>query len=65
VLGGTSLAGGRGSLVGTFIGAIFIAVITNGMTLLNVQSFYQQIIMGFVILLAVLIDRLRRGTAGD
>jgi ribose transport system permease protein len=65
VLGGTSLAGGRGSLVGTFIGAIFIAVITNGMTLMNVASFYQQIIMGVVILLAVLVDRLRRGPTGE
>jgi ribose transport system permease protein len=51
--------GGRGSLVGTLIGAVFIAILSNGMTLLNVQSFYQQIIMGAVILAAVFVDRIR------
>jgi ribose transport system permease protein len=61
VLGGTSLMGGRGSLVGTLIGALIIGVLINGLTLLNVESFYQLIIQGAVILLAVFIDRLRRG----
>lgn len=57
VIGGTSLAGGRGRIVGTLIGALIIGVIDNGLNLLNVSSFYQQIVKGGVILLAVLLDR--------
>ncbi|RWZ54670.1 ribose ABC transporter permease [Halobacillus fulvus] len=57
VLGGTSLAGGRGRLYGTLIGALIIGVLDNGLNLLNVSSFYQQIVKGGVILLAVLLDR--------
>ncbi|KGX88325.1 ABC transporter permease subunit [Pontibacillus marinus] len=57
VLGGTSLAGGRGRIVGTLIGALIIGVLDNGLNLLNVSSFYQQIVKGGVILLAVLLDR--------
>jgi len=57
VLGGTSLAGGRGWVVGTLIGAIIIGVLDNGLNLLNVSSFYQQVVKGAVILLAVLLDR--------
>lgn len=57
VIGGTSLMGGRGRIVGTLIGALIIGVIGNGLNLLNVSSFYQQIVKGGVILLAVLLDR--------
>jgi ribose transport system permease protein len=57
VLGGTSLAGGRGWIFGTLVGALIIGVLNNGLNLLGVSSFYQQVIKGSVILLAVLLDR--------
>jgi ribose transport system permease protein len=60
VVGGTSLAGGRGTAWGTFLGALFIGVLNNGMNLLNVSSFYQLIAKGAVIVLALLVDRLVR-----
>ncbi len=57
VLGGTSLSGGKGRLFGTLIGALIIGTINNGLNLLGVSSFYQQIVKGFVIIVAVLLDR--------
>ncbi len=57
VLGGTSLTGGRGWIVGTLIGALIIGVLNNGLNLLGVSSFFQQVVKGSVILLAVLLDR--------
>lgn len=59
VMGGTSLAGGNGRVVGTVIAALILGVLRNGLTLLNVQSAYQQVALGVVIILAVLFDRLR------
>ena len=57
VLGGTSLAGGRGWLFGTLVGALLIGFLNNGLNLLGVSSFYQQVVKGAVILIAVLLDR--------
>jgi len=57
VLGGTSLTGGKGWIVGTLIGALIIGVLNNGLNLLGVSSFFQQVVKGSVILLAVLMDR--------
>lgn len=57
VIGGTSLSGGRGSVLGTVQGAIIIGVLNNGLVLLNVSPFWQQVVKGFVILLAIIIDK--------
>lgn len=57
VLGGTSLTGGKGRITGTLIGALIIGTLNNGLNLLGVSSFYQMVVKGIVILLAVLIDR--------
>jgi len=57
VIGGTSLSGGRGSVLGTVIGAVIIGVLNNGLVLLNVSPFWQQVVKGFVILIAVIIDK--------
>jgi ribose/xylose/arabinose/galactoside ABC-type transport system permease subunit len=58
VIGGTSLFGGKGSMIGTFIGVLLIGVINNGMTLLNVSAFLVQFVQGALIFLAVLLDAL-------
>jgi len=60
VIGGTSLSGGKGSIMGTVIGALIIGVLNNGLVLLNVSPFWQQVVKGSVILLAVIIDRMQR-----
>jgi len=57
IIGGTSLAGGRGDLLGTIVGALILGVIDNGMNLLNVNPFLQDVVKGLVILFAVLLDR--------
>lgn len=64
VLGGTSLAGGKGSVFGTFIGVLILGTLNNGMTLLSVSSYYQQIAQGLVLLLAVGLDQIRIGSIG-
>ena len=58
VIGGTSLSGGKGTILGTVQGALIIGVLNNGLVLLNVSPFWQQVVKGFVILLAVVIEKL-------
>ena len=60
ILGGTSLRGGQGSIVGTVLGALLLTVLANGTVLMNVSGFWQRVIVGTVVLLAVLVDLLRR-----
>ena len=60
VVGGTSLAGGRGSVVTTFFGALLIGLLNNVMNLLNIESYTQDIVLGAVILVAVVFDELRK-----
>jgi ribose transport system permease protein len=64
VIGGTSLLGGEGTVVGTLIGALIMAVLRNGLNLLGVSSFIQQIVIGSVIIAAVLIDMWLKRRAG-
>lgn len=59
-MGGTSLAGGRGRIFGTLIGALIIGTLNNGMNLIGISSFYQQIVKGIVIIIAVLLDRRKK-----
>ncbi|SEJ82093.1 monosaccharide ABC transporter membrane protein, CUT2 family [Cyclobacterium xiamenense] len=57
VIGGTSLSGGKGSILGAVLGGVIIGVLNNGLVLLNVSPFWQQVVKGLVILLAVMIDK--------
>lgn len=61
VIGGTSLAGGRGSILGTLIGALIISVLTNGLRILSVAPEWQTVVTGAIIIIAVYADQLRRG----
>ncbi|MGO4126636.1 ABC transporter permease [Inquilinus sp. YAF38] len=60
-IGGASLMGGKGSIFGTILGAVILGAMRNGLTLLNVQAFYQLLATGLIIILAMLIDRAARG----
>ena len=60
-IGGASLMGGKGSILGTILGAVILGTMRNGLTLMNVQAFYQLLATGLIILVAMMIDRATRG----
>jgi ribose transport system permease protein len=63
VIGGTSLAGGKGSIVGTIIGALIISVLNNGLRIMSIPQEWQNVILGLVILIAVYADMVRKKEA--
>ena len=63
VIGGTSMTGGVGTVGGTFIGILIIGVITNGLNLMGINSFWQDVFKGIIILAAVVIDIVRKKKA--
>jgi erythritol transport system permease protein len=65
VLGGTSLAGGRGTIGGAVLGAFVIGVLNDGMVMMGISSFWQTVIRGIVIVLAVILDQLQNRSPSD
>jgi inositol transport system permease protein len=62
VIGGASLAGGRGGIGGTIIGALLIGVLTNGLVIMHVSSYWQQVVIGLIIVIAVAFDSYAKST---
>jgi ribose transport system permease protein len=65
ILGGTSLYGGRGSVWGTLLAVLILGTLNNGLTLLDVSSFWQDVTRGAVLMLAVSLDQIRTRALGD
>lgn len=63
VMGGTSLSGGQGTITGTIVGALIISIVQNAMNIFNVPSYWQQLVIGMVIVLAVMLDQWRKKQA--
>jgi simple sugar transport system permease protein len=60
VIGGTSLAGGSGSMIGTLLGVLFIGLLNNGMVLMGVDPYWQEVARGLIVLVAVLISAIQK-----
>jgi ribose transport system permease protein len=62
IIGGTALTGGQGSVIGTLVGVLLIGIISNGLVLDNISSFYQPVVTGSILLIAIVLDDIRRRT---
>ena len=60
IIGGTALTGGRGTVVGTFVGVLLLGIIGNGLVLRNISEFWQPVVTGAILLIAIILDRVRR-----
>jgi ribose transport system permease protein len=65
IIGGTALTGGKGSVVGTLVGVLLIGLISNGLVLDNISSFYQPVVTGSILLIAIVLDEIRRRTTAE
>lgn len=63
IIGGTALGGGRGGVIGTLVGLLLLGIISNGLVLENISSFWQPVVVGVVLLLAIIVDEARRRAA--
>jgi ribose transport system permease protein len=61
LLGGTKFTGGRGAMLGTLLGVLFLGVLANGITLAEIEAYWQSIVAGIVVIAALLLDRVARG----
>ena len=65
VIGGTSMMGGSGTIIGSLLGCLLLAVINNGLVLMHVSSFWQNLIFGAILIISIIIDKYRREKSGS
>jgi len=63
IIGGTALEGGRGTVIGTLVGLLLLGIISNGLVLEDVSSFWQPVVVGALLLIAIILDEVRRRAA--
>ena len=65
IIGGTSMMGGSGTIIGSLLGCLLLAVINNGLVLMHVSSFWQNLIFGAILIISIIIDKYRREKSGS